>query len=151
MLSFGARPWLVAAGVLVLPVTASCQPPAHASLQAEQDVRRLPQFEVAAIRPNRSNDLVRSFWFTPDGVSIKWFPLRDILHILFLGLHEYGDDQVNGEVGWVKTERYDFQAKVGEKEVSRSKKLGVDQQGLALQAPISQRFNLRFHRVAVSC
>jgi uncharacterized protein (TIGR03435 family) len=145
MLSFGTRPSLAAASLFVLPFAAPCQPP-HPSLQAEQNALRLPQFEVASIRPNRSNDLVRSFWFTPDGVYIKGFPLHAILHTAFLGLHEYGDDRIIGEPAWAKSERYDIQAKVDEAEVARWKRLSTDQQRLALQILIAERFNLRFHR-----
>jgi uncharacterized protein (TIGR03435 family) len=104
------------------------------------------QFEVSSVRPDRSSDLVRSFWFTPDGLYIKGFPLHAILHTAFLGLHEYGDDRLIGEPGWVKSERYDIQAKVDEAEVAQWKKLPVDQQRLALQALIVERFNLRYHR-----
>ncbi len=146
MLSFGTRPWLAAAGALSLSLTAPCNAPPHLSLQAEQNALRVPQFEVAAIRQDRSSDLVRSFWFTPDGVYIKGFPLHAIVHTAFLGLHEYGDDRIISEPAWVRSERYDIQAKVGEAEVVRWKKLSTDQQRLALQSLISERFNLRYHR-----
>ena len=145
ILSFGA--WsLAAAGLLTLPLSVSSEPPPHLSLQPEQATVRIPEFEVAAIRPNRSNELVRSFWFTPDGVYIKGFPLHAILHTAFLGLHEYGEDRILGEPAWVRTERYDIQAKVGEADVGRWKKLSVDQQRSSLQALIGERFNLRYHR-----
>jgi uncharacterized protein (TIGR03435 family) len=140
MLSFGTRPWLAAASLFLLPVEAICQAP------SEANPPKLPRFEVSAIRPNRSNDLVRSFWFTPDGVSIKGFPLHGILHVAFLGLHEYGDDRIVGEPTWVKSERYDIQAKVDEADVVRWRKLAADQQRIALQTLIVERFNLRYHR-----
>jgi uncharacterized protein (TIGR03435 family) len=146
MLSVGPRPWLVETCLLALSMAASSEPPPHLSLQADQNVLQIPKLEVAAIRPNHSNDLVRSFWFTPDGVSIKGFPLHAILHVAFLGLHEYGDHRIIGEPTWVKSERYDIQAKVNESEVARWKKLSTDQQRLALQALIAGRFNLRYHR-----
>ena len=146
MLSLGKRPLLAAASLFLLPGRAICQAPSHASLQAEANLPKLPRFEVAAIRPNRSNDLVRSFWFTPDGVSIKGFPLHGILHVAFLGLHEYGDDRIVGEPTWVKSERYDIQAKVDEADVVRWRKLAANQQRIALQTLIVERFNLRYHR-----
>jgi uncharacterized protein (TIGR03435 family) len=148
MLSLGKRPLLAAASLFLLPGGAICQAPPHASLQAEANLPKLTRFEVAAIRPNRSNDLVRSFWFTPDGVYIKGFPLHAILHTAFLGLHEYGDDRIIGEPTWVRSERYDIQAKVDEADAVRWRKLATEQQRIALQTLIGERFNLRYHRAA---
>lgn len=107
MLSFGTRPLLAAASLFLLPVEAICQAPSHFSLQAGANLPKPPRFEVAAIRPNRSKDLVRSFWFTPDGVSIKGFPLDSILKDALL---EYGEDRIIGEPRWVKSDLYDIQA-----------------------------------------
>jgi uncharacterized protein (TIGR03435 family) len=148
MLSLGKSPLLAAASLFLLPGGAICQPPPHASLQAEANLPKLPRFEVAAIRPNRSNDLVRSFWFTSDGVNIKGFPLDAVLRSAFLGLHEYGEDRILGEPRWVKSDLYDIQAKVGESDAPRWKKLPVSQQQLALRALIEERFQLRFHRMS---
>lgn len=145
MLNFTACPALAAAGLSSVALAVSCATPAFVSLQASQEQRPM-QFEVSSIRLNRSNDLVRSFWFTPDGISIKGFPLHGILHTAFLGMHEYGDDRFIGEPGWVKSDRYDIQAKVDELKVTEWKKLSVDQQRRALQTLIVERFNLRYHR-----
>jgi uncharacterized protein (TIGR03435 family) len=148
MLSLGARPWLATAGLLALSIAAPCQQSTHAVSRTEQNASRLPQFDVAAIRPGYSNDLVRSFWFTQDGVSIKGIPLDGILKSAFPGLHEYGEDRIISEPRWVKSDLYDIQAKVGESDVPRWKKLPVSQQQLALRALIEERFQLRFHRMS---
>lgn len=106
------------------------------------------RFEVASVRPSPPNYLVRSFWFTPDGVSIKGFPLDGVLRAGFLGLHEYGEDRILGEPRWVKTDLYDIQARVDDTDVARWKKLSVDRQRLALLQLIEDRFQLRFHHMS---
>lgn len=139
---------LMSAGVLALPIAMHCvlhaQPVAH-STGPDSPVLH---FEVASVRPSASNYLVRSFWFTPDGVSIKGFPLDGVLHAAFLGMHEYGNDRILDEPRWVKSDLYDIQARVDEADIARWKKLPVDQQRLALQQLIAERFKLRFHRVS---
>ncbi len=151
-LSLGRRLLLGARCLLALPLLATFngnrESLAHAGYQSEKGGMNLPRFEVASIRPDRSNDLVMSFWFTPDGVTIKGFSLKDILHAAFLGLHQYGDDRVLGIPGWVRTEKYDIQAKVDEVDVARWKRLPVDQQRQALLTLLSERFNMRFHRAS---
>jgi hypothetical protein len=52
MLSFCARPWLAIAGLLALSMAAPCQQSSHAAPPAEQNASPLPQFDVAAIRPD---------------------------------------------------------------------------------------------------
>jgi uncharacterized protein (TIGR03435 family) len=151
-LSFGRRLLLGTSCLLALPpfpaFSANRESLTHAAYQADKGEKSLPRFEVAAIRPDRSNDLVMSFWFTPDGVNIKGFTLQAILHTAFLGMHEYGDDRVLGLPGWVRTEKYDIQAKVDQEDVARWKKLPVDQQRLVLLSLLGERFNMKFHRAS---
>jgi uncharacterized protein (TIGR03435 family) len=128
--------WMVASAV----VAATSQ-----STQRNATSERPVTFEVASIRPHRPGTLLMSFWFTPDGVSITGFPLQGVLQSAFLGMHEYGEDRFIGEPGWVKSERYDIHAKVGEKDVDRWKKLPVDEQRQALGALLAERFQLRYH------
>ncbi len=114
----------------------------HAQSQAGPASARLPKFEVASIRPNSPSDLRIGFWFTPDGISVTGAPLQMILGVAF---HE-GGDHIFGEPGWVKSARYDIQAKVAEADVPMWRKLTMDQQRPALQSLLMERFNLRFHR-----
>ena len=100
------------------------------------------------MRPSASNYLVRSFYYTPDGVSIKGFPLHAIINNAFVGMRGYDEDRILGEPRWAKSELYDIQAKVDEADVARWEKLPVDQQQLALRQLIEERFKLRFHRMS---
>jgi uncharacterized protein (TIGR03435 family) len=147
MLNLCARPRLAVAAMLSLPIFAPCQQPIR-NVQQLENVARPLQFEVAAIRLDHSNDLVRSFWFTQDGISIKGIPLEGILKSAFLSLHEYGEGRILGEPHWVKSDLYDIQARVGDSDVPRWKKLPMSQQQLALRALVVDRFQLRFHRIS---
>ena len=107
----------------------------------DETTANLPAFEVAAIRPNSPADLRIGLWFTPDGISITGAPLQMILGLAF----HAGDDHVFGAPGWIKSARYDIQAKVNEADVPRWRKLTMDQQRPALRSLLVERFNLRFH------
>jgi uncharacterized protein (TIGR03435 family) len=108
---------------------------------SEDTAARTPAFEVAAIRPNSPADLRIGFWFTPDGISVTGAPLQMILGEAF----HAGDDHVLGAPGWIKSARFDIQAKVSEADVPRWRKLSMDQQRPALRSLLVERFNLRFH------
>jgi uncharacterized protein (TIGR03435 family) len=145
MIQNGGNQLVRGAVCLVWMVAASAVAATSQSAQRGTPSARPVAFEVASIRPHRAGDLLMSFWFTPDGVSIANFPLHSVLQSAFLGMHEYGEDRFIGEPGWVKSERYDIHAKVGEKDVARWKKLPVDEQRQALGALLAERFQLRFH------
>jgi len=106
----------------------------------------VPAFEVASIRPNRSSDLRRSLYFTPDGVSFDGIPLGDIVHLAFVGTHETRtQDQILGVPGWAKNERFDIHAKLNEGDVPHWRMLSVDQQRLSLLPLLVDRCHLRYH------
>lgn len=101
----------------------------------------VPAFEVAAIRPNSPTDLRIGFWFTPTGISVTGAPLQMIVGEAF----HVGGDHIFGLPAWVKSARYDIQAKVSESELPRWRRLTIDQQCPALLSLLVDRFNLRFH------
>ena len=106
-----------------------------------EEIARVPAFEVAAIRPNSPADMRIGFWFTPDGISVTGAPLQMILGEAF----HASDDHVFGAPAWVKSARYDIQAKVGEADVPKWRRLSMDQQRPALRSLLVERFSLRFH------
>ena len=118
---------------------------AHAQKVGADTKAETPQFEVASIRPNRSSDLVRSIHFTPDGLVIEGFPLRDILAVAFLPEHGSSDDQLLGLPGWARSERFDIRARVSDRDVPRWQKLPMTEQKKALQALLTDRFHLHYH------
>ena len=54
--------------------------------------------------------------------------------------------RILGAPSWVKTQRFDIEAKVAEADVPKLDKLMVDQRGLMLRPLLEDRFNLKFHQ-----
>jgi len=78
---------------------------------------------------------------TPTGLSVKNMP------VLFLIREAFGleDDRIVGAPGWVNTDRFDIEAKVGASDISRLKTMTVDQRRLMLRPFLQERFHLEFH------
>jgi uncharacterized protein (TIGR03435 family) len=100
----------------------------------------LPTFEVATIKPVAEGDRVMMM-FTPDGVSIKSVPMQMILREAF----RTEDDHVFGAPPWVKSTRYDIEAKVSAEDVPKLKDLKGEQRMEMLLPLLVERFNLKYH------
>lgn len=78
--------------------------------------------------------------FTPDGISIKGVPMQMILHEAF-GTE---DDHVIGAPSWVKSTRYDIEAKVAAEDAPKLKALTGEQRQQMLLPLLVERFNLKY-------
>jgi uncharacterized protein (TIGR03435 family) len=128
---------------MVTPILALGQD-AKQSPSAQVDQQRAPtviQFEVATIRPDKASDGPRFVGHSPTGLTVKNMPVLFLLREAF-GLE---DDRILGAPAWVKTDRFDIEAKVGESDIPRLKALTIDQRRLMLRPFLENRFNLRFH------
>lgn len=79
--------------------------------------------------------------FQPDGTHIEGVPLKMIVREAF----HVEDDRVIGLPAWVKTSRYDIQAKVAPEDAPKLEKLKVDQRASMLLPLLEDRFNLKYH------
>jgi bla regulator protein blaR1 len=106
--------------------------------QVEDADSKLPKFEVATIRLNKSSDIGTRFAFTPDG-----FTATNVLLTMLLKL-AYGveENQIVGLPRWVKSERFDITAKVVGKDL---RKLPIEQRKHMIRPLLADRFQLRFH------
>ena len=102
---------------------------------------QLPAFDVVSVKPNRSGLGPMSMMFTPDGVSDTNVVLQMILRETF-GVQ---DDRILGAPGWVKTDRFDIEAKVEASDAPRLKDFKFDQRWKMLLPVLADRFNLKFH------
>jgi len=100
----------------------------------------LPTFEVATIKPVAEGDRVMMM-FTQDGVSVKSVPMQMILREAF----RTEDDHVFGAPSWVKSTRYDIEAKVAAEDVPKLKGLKGEQRMEMLLPLLVERFNLKYH------
>jgi uncharacterized protein (TIGR03435 family) len=137
----GRLPEMLLAGVSLVAGAAPSSGQAGASpAPAAAAPAALPTFEVATIKP--SSDTGRSMlMFTPDGVSISGVPMQMILREAF----RTEDDHVFGAPPWVKSTRYDIQAKVSGEDAPKLKDLKGEQRMEMLLPLLVDRFNLKYH------
>ena len=99
------------AAALSLPIVFGLQ---HATrtwaLAVVETSKELPTFEVATVKPSQPGGLMVMTKFTPDGIQIRNAPLILIIRQAS-GLLNSNDDEVTGAPSWVKTEKYDIDAK----------------------------------------
>ena len=112
-----------------------------ASGQAPTVVSDLPKYDVASIKPNKTGDNRVRFMMTPDGISLQGAPMRMLLPQAF-GVEE---DRILGEPDWVKSSRFDIEAKVEPENAPKLKDLKADQRNAMMLQLLVDRFNLKYH------
>jgi uncharacterized protein (TIGR03435 family) len=94
-----------------------------------------PHFDVVSIRPNRSDDPGGNMWPIAGGFSARNLSV----HMLMQSAYNLKGWQILGGPAWVKTDRYDIEAKA-EGNPDFQEKLQM------LQPLLADRFQLKFHR-----
>lgn len=138
---------LIVAAVLVTatPLTLGAMRAIQAGAQAasESAQTKLPEFEVASIKPHKSEgEMMRAgFRTTPDGILISGVPLSMLMNEAF----ELPANRILNEPDWAKAERYDINAKVDASEAPRLEKLTQAERMEMLLPLLERRFQLKFH------
>ena len=119
--------------------------PSRASSQQSPDAAPSYEYEVASIKPNKSDtDMVR-FMFNPSGLSATNVTLGMLIRTAY-GIEE---NQISGGPSWLKSDHYDIDAKMDSPTADAFHKLGEDERRLAtqhmLQALLADRFKLALH------
>ena len=110
----------------------------HGGAQAQ-----IPAFDVASIKAHKEEGMMMRFGFrlTPDGVSITGAPLSMLLDSAF----GVADDRILNEPAWVKSDRYDIEAKVDPEDAPKLENL-TQKERLAMLIPLLEdRAGLKFH------
>ncbi len=130
-LSVGARP-VVQAQMPMLPDMGS---------QTADPNAKLPEYDVASIKLNKSNDGMMRLSNSPDGFSCV------NLHLKTLIANAYGirEDLISGGPGWVDSTGFDVDAKVSADDVEAFKKLTGRQRNSLMQPLLAERFHLKVH------
>lgn len=130
-----------AAGLMLIsPIVSIAQ--ADATTKTASDASPdLPKYDVATIKPASASDERRAFMFTPGGISVTGVPLQMLLTEAF----HVEDDHIIGAPGWVKTNRYDVQAKVSPEDAPKLDKLKFDERRSMLLPLLVERCNLKYH------
>src|SRR5581483_7095707 len=108
-----------AAGLMLFsPIVSIAQADANSKTSSDPSPD-LPKYDVATIKPTSASDDRRMFMFTPGGISLTGVPVQMLLTEAF----HVEDDHIIGAPGWVKTNRYDVQAKVSPEDPLKLDKL----------------------------
>lgn len=101
----------------------------------------LPGFEVASVKPHKSGE-GSTLLLTADGLTATRVTVK------FLMKQSYGveDDEISGAPGWLDSETYDVNAKVGSSDLAALDKLDEKQRLRMLQPLLAERFQLMLHR-----
>ena len=134
---------VVGFATVMLPLSMGLVRSALAEERAEDTAAKLPKFEVASIKPHQSEQMMRiAMRMTPDGVNFAGLPLERLVQLSF-GLPE---NRIFNEPGWVKSELFDIETKVGPEEAPKLKGLTMDERWAMMIPVLQERFGLKFHR-----
>ncbi|HEX5226075.1 MAG TPA: TIGR03435 family protein [Bryobacteraceae bacterium] len=97
-----------------------------------------PEFEVATVKLRKGPPAEPRVQMTPGRLSVLNLSLRDLIGIAY----RVKDSQISNGPGWIKSERYDVDAKTD------SSANGADAMLAMLQSLLEGRFQLRFHHEA---
>jgi uncharacterized protein (TIGR03435 family) len=104
------------------------------------------EYEVVSIKPNKSGNLIPGGTPSDDGINVSNFPLQ----FLILGAFGVSNDRIIGLPSWVRSDRFDINAKMDTSVADALKKLSPDDRKLAqqhmLQTIFIERCKLAFHR-----
>jgi uncharacterized protein (TIGR03435 family) len=112
---------------------------AHAQSQAGDTPPNTPRFEVASIKPSKSSDGMMGW--TPDGILITGIPVQ----LLILQAFDIENDQLIGAPGWVRSDRFDIQAKVAPEDLEAFRKIPIDNRSSMLLPLLEDRFHFKYH------
>ncbi|MGA8668897.1 MAG: M56 family metallopeptidase [Terracidiphilus sp.] len=114
---------------------------ASTSSSSPGDGHDLPRYEVASVKPGTSEGGPALFRFTPDGISIQGLPPEFLLQQAF-GIER---DRIIGAPSWVRSKRFDIEAKVAPEDAPRLEKLKTEDRQAMLIPLLVERFNLKYH------
>jgi uncharacterized protein (TIGR03435 family) len=101
----------------------------------------LPKYDVATIKPATGSDGRMMFLFVPGGIQLEGVPAQMLLREAF----NIEDDHIIGAPAWVKTKRFDVQAKVSPEDAPKLDKLKFEERRSMLVPLLVERFNLKYH------
>lgn len=117
-----------------------------AQSQTQNTAAASPVYEVASIKPNKSDNPRVFFMFSPNGFTATKVSLQMLIETAY-GVEE---NRISGAPSWANSEKYDIEAKMDSSVADDLRKLSEDQRTPArqrmLQALLADRFKLRLHR-----
>jgi len=147
-LDLGKKMLLLVAGAMAVagPLTFGLmqEPQTHAAPPVAGTASKVPTFEVASIKPNKSDTGMSLLRNTPVGFSASNISLKAVIQYAY-GVEE---NQILGAPGWLGSERFDMEAKVSSSDTDALHNLNPDQLRLMLQPLLADRLQLKVHTEA---
>lgn len=109
---------------------------------AAQSPSAPPAFEVATIKATKADVQQSMLMFTADGISVNGFNLDKLIREAF----HTEDDHIIGLPPWVKSSRFDIEAKVAPEDAPKLKGMPFQQRQAMLVGLLVDRFGLKYHR-----
>src|SRR6266480_44725 len=149
-MDFRRRLLLSAAGLLAVavPIVSGLADATqtHAQSQAQNTAATEPGYEVASVKPNKAGSDQSRLIFPPDGMAAT----NVTLQMFIRAAYAVQDYQISGAPNWLKSEKYDIEARMNGSVADELRKLSPDQRTLKrnrmLQVLLAERFKLSLHR-----
>lgn len=117
------------------------QSAASASGEESTSTANLPKYDVVSIKPVTADDNRLMIMFRPSGVQLKGIPVQMLLQQAF-GVEK---DRIVGAPDWVRSKRFDFEAKVAAEDAPKMQKLKMKQRNAMMLPVLEERFHLKYH------
>lgn len=128
---------LVGLGVL------HAQPPVAAPAESQKaPAPELPKFDVASIKPSAPDSRGLMLMMTPTGLRMNGAQIQTLLQLAF-GVEP---DRIVGAPDWVRSRRYEIEAKVKPEDAPKLAKLTMEQKRPMMLRLLEERFGLKYHR-----
>lgn len=142
-LNFGKKLLLSAAALVAVgvPIILGLMTATQSRAQSQDEgTAKVPTFATASLKPDKSSDRV-GLMFTPNGMTATNVPLQMLLREAY----KVEDDRISGAPSWVKSEKYDLQAKVDTDHTDQPQEPSIERYQLMLQSLLAERFKLKLH------
>jgi bla regulator protein blaR1 len=144
-LDLGKKLLLIAAGAMAAagPVVFGLiqEPQSQAGAPVVSTAPKVPAFEVASIKPDKSGTEMTMLRTTPVGFVASNIALKEFIRQAY----DVEDNQILGAPNWIGSARYDIEAKVSSSDTDALHDLSPDQRRLMLQPLLADRFQLKVH------
>jgi uncharacterized protein (TIGR03435 family) len=117
------------------------EPQSQAGAPVVSTAPKVPAFEVASIKPDKSGTEMTMLRTTPVGFVASNIALKELIRQAY----DVEDNQILGAPSWTGSARYDIEAKVSSSDTEALHDLSPDQRRLMLQPLLADRFHLKVH------
>lgn len=134
---------LGAAGVLAVtaPLALGLAQAKQGYTQPDDAAVNLPRFDAVTIKPYTASDMMVGVRMAQDELSVTGMPLYMLVRQVFA----LPGDRVVNEPDWVRSDRYDIEAKVDAAAVPQVEKLAERERWEMMLPVLEDRFGLKFH------